>query len=265
MSNTLNTSFGTASQDTFDAGGLRYGQFVANLDVNREYQIGLAGPLSVAAGLEYRSENFRIRPGDLQSYATGPLFRASFTTTAANCATQGGVFNAGTSICCFPGRAAPAGAQGFPGIPAASATDEGRHSFAAYVELDADICAGLHRRPRRPLRAFLRFRRHAERQARAPLRAGPRLRAARLGLERLPGAFAPPAISSPPRRPISSTACRSTSARSRSTARSRARWARTISSRKSRSTSASARPPIRSPGSPSRSMPTRSTSTTGSC
>ena len=143
VSNTLNTSFGTASQDTFDAGGLRYGQFVANFDVNREYQIGLAGPLSVAAGLEYRSENFQIRPGDLQSYATGPLFRASIATTAANCATQGGVFNAGTGICSFPGRAAPAGAQGFPGIPAASETDEGRHSWAAYVELDADIAQGF--------------------------------------------------------------------------------------------------------------------------
>ena len=69
-------------------------------------------------GAEYRDENFKIRPGDLQSYATGPLFRASFATTAANCAAQGGVFNGGTGICSFPGRAAPAGAQGFPGIPA---------------------------------------------------------------------------------------------------------------------------------------------------
>ena len=143
VSNTLNTSFGTQSQRTFDAGGLRYGQFVANFDVSREYEIGLAGPLSVAAGLEYRSENFQIRPGDLQSYATGPLFRASFATTAPNCALEGGVYNGGTGICSFPGRAAPAGAQGFPGIPAASATDEGRHSYAAYVELDADLAEGF--------------------------------------------------------------------------------------------------------------------------
>ena len=127
----------------FDAGGLRYGQLVANLDFSREYDIGLERPLSVAAGLEYRNENFQIRPGDLQSYATGPLFRASFATTAANCATQGGVYNAGTGICSFPGRAAPAGAQGFPGIPAASATDESRHSYAAYVELDTNPFEGF--------------------------------------------------------------------------------------------------------------------------
>src|SRR5205085_1274026 len=75
--------------------------------------------------------------------APGPLFRASITTTAANCTTQQGVFNAATNVCSFPGRAAPAGAQGFPGIPTASATDESRHSYAAYVELDTNIFEGF--------------------------------------------------------------------------------------------------------------------------
>jgi iron complex outermembrane receptor protein len=141
--NSLNTSFGTASQSTFDAGGLGYGQFVANLDVSREYDVGFATPLSVAAGLEFRNENFEIRPGDTQSYATGPLFRASFATTAVNCATEGGIYNGGTGICSFPGRAAPAGAQGFPGIPASSATDVSRHSYAAYIELDTNLFEGF--------------------------------------------------------------------------------------------------------------------------
>jgi iron complex outermembrane receptor protein len=141
--NSLNTSFGTASQSTFDAGGLRYGQFVANFDVSREFEVGLAAPLSLALGVEHRRENFEIRPGELQSFATGPLFRASVATTAANCATQGGVYNAGTGICSFPGRAAPAGSQGFPGIPTASATDASRHSWAAYAELDVDPFEGF--------------------------------------------------------------------------------------------------------------------------
>jgi iron complex outermembrane recepter protein len=137
--NSLNTSFGTASQKDFDAGGLAYGQIAANIDFSKEFEIGLSTPLSVAFGGEYRNENFDIRGGDLQSYATGPLFRASFATTAANCTTQVGVYNVTTGICSFPGRAAPAGAQGFPGIPASSATDASRNSFAGYVELDADL------------------------------------------------------------------------------------------------------------------------------
>ncbi len=142
--NSLNTSYGTASQRTFDAGGLRFGQIVENVDLTHEYDVGFAKPLSVAIGGEFRSEDFKIVPGDLQSYTTGPLFRAAITnTTAVNCTAQGGVFNAGTSVCSFPGRAAAAGAQGFPGIPANSATDVNRHSYAGYVELDADPVQGF--------------------------------------------------------------------------------------------------------------------------
>jgi iron complex outermembrane receptor protein len=141
---TLNASFGPASQRDFDAGGLRYGQTIANLDFSKEYGIGFAKPLSVAFGGEYREEQFKIRPGDLQSYAIGPFFRAAInSTTLANCTTQQGVFNAGTNQCTFPGRAAAAGAQGFPGLPASAATDVNRHSYAAYGELDTDPIEGL--------------------------------------------------------------------------------------------------------------------------
>lgn len=139
----LNTSFGTASQDVFDAGGLDFGQWLANIDFSRQFAVGLAGPLSVGVGAEYRHENFKITPGELQSYALGPLFRAPIpNTTLANCTAQGGVFPPtlpATGTCTFPGRAAAAGAQGFPGIPPASATDESRHSYAGYLEFDAEL------------------------------------------------------------------------------------------------------------------------------
>ena len=142
--NSLNTSFGPASQRDFDAGGLRYGQTVANLDFSKQYGVGFAKPLSVAFGAEYRNEQFKIRPGDTQSYAIGPFFRAAINnTTAANCASQQGVFNASTNVCTFPGRAAGAGAQGFPGIPANAATDVSRHSYAGYAELDTDPFEGF--------------------------------------------------------------------------------------------------------------------------
>jgi iron complex outermembrane recepter protein len=143
INDSLNTSFGPASQTSFDAGGLRYGQTIANLDLTHDYAVGFAKPLSVAVGAEYRREDFQIRPGDFQSYAIGPLFRPAITTSAANCTTQQGVFNATTGLCSFPGRAAGAGAQGFPGIPANSATDVNRHSYAGYVELDADPVEGM--------------------------------------------------------------------------------------------------------------------------
>jgi len=136
---TLNTSLGQASPSDFDAGGLRYGQWIFNADFSTEYQIGTFKPLTVAIGAEHRRERFEIRPGQLESYVAGPLFRGGFVSTAAECATAGGVYNSPTAgRCRFPGREAPAGSQGFPGIPADSATDESRHSWAAYVELDTD-------------------------------------------------------------------------------------------------------------------------------
>jgi iron complex outermembrane recepter protein len=141
--NTLNTSFGPASPRDFDAGGLRYAQNIVNLDLTKDYSVGFAKPLTVAAGAEYRHEQFEIRPGDNPSWAIGPLFRAAFATTAANCSAQQGVYNAGTGICSFPGRAAPAGAQGFPGIPDNARTDAKRHSYSAYAELDTDPVKGF--------------------------------------------------------------------------------------------------------------------------
>lgn len=141
--NSLNTSFGPQSQTNFDAGGLRYAQNIANLDLTRDYSVGFAKPLSVSVGAEYRHEQFAERPGDLQSYAVGPLFVPTITTTAANCAAQQGVFALATGRCTFPGRVAPAGAQGFPGIPLNSTTNVKRHSYAAYAEVDTDPIEGL--------------------------------------------------------------------------------------------------------------------------
>lgn len=143
VQDSLNTSFGPASQRVFDAGGLRYGQWIGNADFSHDYEVGFAKPLSVAFGLEYRDEKFQIRPGDLQSYALGPLFRPAITTTLANCTTQQGVFNAGTGVCTFPGRQGGAGAQGFPGLPVSATTDAGRHSYAGYVEFDTDPFEGF--------------------------------------------------------------------------------------------------------------------------
>ncbi|WBY08120.1 TonB-dependent receptor [Sphingomonas sp. 7/4-4] len=141
--NSLNTSYGPLSQQDFDSGGLAFGQLTANLDLSQEFDFGLAEPLTLAFGAEYRNDAFNIRPGETQSFAIGPYFVAAQATTAPNCATQGGVYNAVTGICTFPGRGALVGAQGFPGFPASAETDVSRHSYAGYVELDTDLFRGF--------------------------------------------------------------------------------------------------------------------------
>ena len=141
--NSLNTSYGPASPNSFDAGGLEFGQLTANLDLSHEFEVGFAEPLTVAGGFEYRDERFKIYPGEVASYGAGAYFLATRTTTAANCATLGGVFTAATGACSFPGRVAPLGAQGFPGFPASAATNAHRHSYAGYAEIDADPVEGM--------------------------------------------------------------------------------------------------------------------------
>ncbi|RZM19169.1 MAG: hypothetical protein EOP67_58265, partial [Sphingomonas sp.] len=99
----VNVSFGPNSQRSFDAGHLAFSQILANADLSRQFDAGLAGPLSFAFGGEYRHEIYQIKPGDPQSYQTGPFFTPSRVTTATNCTVLGGVFNSTTGICSFPG------------------------------------------------------------------------------------------------------------------------------------------------------------------
>ena len=113
IENSLNRSFGAASQTEFDSGGLTYSQLLFNLDVSRDLAIGFAEKTTLALGAEHRREMFDIRPGEPASYANGPA---------------GG---------------AP-GAQVFPGFQPTIGgvrVDEKnkRHNWSAYAEIDADI------------------------------------------------------------------------------------------------------------------------------
>ena len=113
--NSINTSFGSAGPRNVDSGGIRFGQFTANLDVTRAFEFGFAKPVTLAFGAEYRHENFQERPGQLESYAAGP----------------------------YASRGAGVGQQGFPGIPASARTNNSRHSYAGYAEVDTDPFEGF--------------------------------------------------------------------------------------------------------------------------
>jgi iron complex outermembrane receptor protein len=114
ISNSLNRSFGAASQRGFDAGGLRYGQDVINLDVSKDLAIGFLKSVTASAGVEYRKERYQLRPAEFASFGSGGI----------------------------PGT--PSGSQGFPGISptiGGQRVDEQRtrDNISAYGELDADV------------------------------------------------------------------------------------------------------------------------------
>ena len=121
VSNSLNVSLGPSippNQTEFYSGSLILSQFVGNLDFSRQVSVGLAGPLNVAVGTEYRRENYQILAGEPNSYL------------------DGGAPNQ------FGGRAVP-GAQVFPGFRPSNEVDTGRHSVAAYADLESDLHARL--------------------------------------------------------------------------------------------------------------------------
>ena len=110
VEHSLNTSYGAASQTSFDAGSMKYDQLVFNAGMVRGFEVGnLPEPLNLALGVEARRENYSIEAGEPASYDRGPVVGA------------------------------PAGAQGFPGFQPANELDKDRTAYSAYVDLEARL------------------------------------------------------------------------------------------------------------------------------
>jgi iron complex outermembrane receptor protein len=95
-----------ASPTDFYDGKFVSTQWTTTLDINRNFDVGLAGPLNVAFGGEYRRDTYAIYAGDAASYYGG-------------------------------------GAQSFPGFAPADAGNYSRKNYAAYIDLAATPIEGL--------------------------------------------------------------------------------------------------------------------------
>lgn len=121
VTDSLNASLGPnvpPNQTKFYAGSLADDQLTVNLDLSRPFQIGMAGPLNVAAGLEFRRDGFEQMAGEPNSYIHGGHPDQ------------------------FGARAA-AGAQVFPGFRPENEVDVSRNSKAFYVDLEGDVLRQL--------------------------------------------------------------------------------------------------------------------------
>ena len=115
----LNAEFGAGSPSSFDAGALRYDQTVANIGAVKQYDVGLAKPINVALGAEYRNEGYKITAGEPASYANIGAFTDPRATV-----TKVGTVPVGP------------GAQVFSGFTPGNATDQSRDSYAGYLDID---------------------------------------------------------------------------------------------------------------------------------
>src|SRR5216110_557992 len=98
----LNVSLGPTTppnQTSFYAGALGDRQMTGNVDFSRGFNLGLAGPINVAGGVEVRREGYEVIAG---------------------------------------GKAAP-GSQVFPGFRPANAVNASRNSKAVYIDTEGDV------------------------------------------------------------------------------------------------------------------------------
>ena len=127
--NTINATLGPNSPTKFYNGSWIATEFTNTVDVSHPFNVGLAAPLNVALGGEYRNESYTVKPGEIGSYAYGP---------GNVCATGGPT---ASPYCTFVGpdgktRTPNAGAQSYNGFSPAQSGRDYRDSFATYVDFE---------------------------------------------------------------------------------------------------------------------------------
>ncbi|MGI9249815.1 MAG: TonB-dependent receptor plug domain-containing protein [Pseudohongiellaceae bacterium] len=113
IANTVNASLGLNSPTEFGSlGDYTQTEYNFNADFSYPVQVDMfASDLNVAAGFEYRIEEFEITAGQRESWDDGPLAAQGFSV----------------------------GANGFPGFPDSIAGEWDRSNYAFYLDLEADV------------------------------------------------------------------------------------------------------------------------------
>jgi iron complex outermembrane receptor protein len=157
--NSINVSLGPNSPRNFNAGTLGYNQTSVNLDISRGFDVGLAKPLNVAFGGEFRLENYQVQAGDPESWWNQPNNIGATAVTAGPGPARDTIIGgqtvripaSATAITFTPTvYRVPAGQDGAGGIPAAGSqvfpgfrpSDEknvSRSNISAYVDLETEL------------------------------------------------------------------------------------------------------------------------------
>jgi len=143
LKSTVNPSLGPLSPTDFYAGKFVQRESTFNVDLSYPWQLaGLASPLSVAAGLEYRDENYQQLLGDPASYTAGsyaaqPLYSCSGTACSPVMIPDPN--HAGQFV--QKVNTALIGSNGYAGI--GTGIDASQISYGGYVDLEADVLRWL--------------------------------------------------------------------------------------------------------------------------
>lgn len=110
--NSINSTYGADSPTDFYDGKLIYDQIIGGFDARKSFELSGGATLNAAWGIEYRNEGYRIREGQTESWARGPL--GSNTALGS-------------------------GAQGFQGFSPANAVNRHRDNVSGFIDLEAQL------------------------------------------------------------------------------------------------------------------------------
>ena len=139
MTKSLNASYGPQSQTGFRFGKLIQRELDGNLDLSYPIEAGLASPITLSAGAEYRRETYEQTQGDAQSYGVGP-----YATQPLYSQVSPGVY---TPALGADGKQVVAsqspGASGYGGTSPAAAGKFSQTSYGVYGDIETDITKAL--------------------------------------------------------------------------------------------------------------------------
>jgi len=141
LRDTINPSLGPLSPKNFNDG--KFVQREANFNVDMSYPwavAGLASPLYVAGGLEWRDEVYQQILGDPGSYAIGPYTVQPLYTCAGTTCTKALTTDSKGNIVQNVATQSTS-SNGYGGI--ANSIDAGQVSYAAYLDVEADVLKNL--------------------------------------------------------------------------------------------------------------------------
>ena len=137
LRSSLNASLGPDTPTSFYNGKFQQQEANLNFDVTYPWEVAaFDSPITVAAGLEWRNENYQQILGDTASYIAGPytsqpLYDCGATTCTPRLNPDGSQQTASHN----------AGSNGFAGI--STGVDASQRSYAGYVDLEADVLPRL--------------------------------------------------------------------------------------------------------------------------
>ena len=123
LDDTVNPSFGPTTPTSFYLGQLKQSETNLNADFSHPVELGLASPLNIAWGAEYRREAYEVSLGDRASWDAGPFTRQVVQRP------DGSTFVVVSSV----------GSNGSTGFGPTRAGLSSRRSGAGYVDLETDI------------------------------------------------------------------------------------------------------------------------------